>query len=36
MLIINIPNMTNEKSSISSELELIIPIKITTKNMDKI
>ena len=36
MLIINIPNMSNEKSSISAELKLITPIKKMSKNMDKI
>ncbi len=35
MLIINIPKMANEKSSISAELELITPIKIMPENMDK-
>ena len=36
MLIINIPNMTNEKSSINAELDLITPINKISKNMDKI
>ena len=35
MLIINIPNMSNKKSSISAELKLIISINIMSKNMGK-